>query len=64
MYDEAQGEEEDDHPWRSPRTTMGEEEDMAVQLILGKTICEQLGDEDGEKALETLKSWSVDNGTG
>jgi hypothetical protein len=37
-YDEAQREEEDDHPWRSPRTTMGEEEDMAVHLILGKTI--------------------------
>jgi hypothetical protein len=55
-YDEAQGEEEDDHPWRSPRTTMGkEEEDMAVQLILGKTICERLGDEDGVKALKRLK---------
>ena len=41
----------DDHPWKNPRTT----EDMAVQLILGKTIMQKLGDQQGEQALKNLK---------
>jgi prolyl-tRNA editing enzyme YbaK/EbsC (Cys-tRNA(Pro) deacylase) len=41
----------DDHPWRNPRT----KDDMAVQLVLGKTIMENLGDEDGEAAVRSLK---------
>ncbi|CAJ1968940.1 unnamed protein product [Cylindrotheca closterium] len=43
--------EEDDRPWRNPRT----KEDMAVQLVLGKTIMNNLGEEDGEVALRMLK---------
>jgi prolyl-tRNA editing enzyme YbaK/EbsC (Cys-tRNA(Pro) deacylase) len=41
----------DDHPWRNPTAN----QDMAVQLILGKTICRKLGDEEGERALKLLK---------
>lgn len=43
--------EDDDHPWRDPRSKGA----MAVQLILGKTICQKLGDEPGEMALKRLK---------
>jgi prolyl-tRNA editing enzyme YbaK/EbsC (Cys-tRNA(Pro) deacylase) len=42
---------DDDHPWRSPKTG----EDMAVQLLLGKAICQRLGDQDAEMALRQLK---------
>lgn len=41
----------DDHPWTNPRT----KEDMAVQLVLGKTILENLGEEHGEAVLRSLK---------
>jgi prolyl-tRNA editing enzyme YbaK/EbsC (Cys-tRNA(Pro) deacylase) len=40
-----------DHPWRSGATG----DDMAVQLIAGKTICQRLGDEEGAQALKRLK---------
>jgi prolyl-tRNA editing enzyme YbaK/EbsC (Cys-tRNA(Pro) deacylase) len=40
-----------DHPWRSGVTG----DDMAVQLIAGKTICQRLGDEEGSQALKRLK---------
>jgi prolyl-tRNA editing enzyme YbaK/EbsC (Cys-tRNA(Pro) deacylase) len=41
----------DDRPWRNPRT----KDEMAVQLILGKTIMQNLGDQEGEVALRSLK---------
>eukprot|EP00980_Cylindrotheca_fusiformis_P012427 scaffold3046_cov105-Cylindrotheca_fusiformis.AAC.26 len=43
---------QDWHPWRNPRNR---DEDMAVQLVLGKTIMERLGEEAGEAALRRLK---------
>ncbi len=42
---------EDIHPWRSPGTGI----DMAVQLILGKTICQRMGIEQAELALRRVK---------
>ncbi|KAL3944120.1 MAG: hypothetical protein SGBAC_001804 [Bacillariaceae sp.] len=51
-FDSLRDEDEEDvRPWQNPRT----KEDMAVQLVLGKTIMSALGEEDGEVALRTLK---------
>jgi prolyl-tRNA editing enzyme YbaK/EbsC (Cys-tRNA(Pro) deacylase) len=45
-------EEEDIHPWRSPTTG----QNMAVQLIVGKTYCQQFGAmEEAELAMRKLK---------
>jgi 3'-5' exonuclease len=45
-------EQEDIYPWRSPSTG----QDMAVQLIVGKTYCQQFGDmEEAELAMRRLK---------
>lgn len=40
-----------DLPWRSPATG----ESMAVQMIVGKTLCQQMGRERGEAAIKSLR---------
>lgn len=42
---------EKDMPWRSGADGL----DMAVQLIVGKTLCDRLGEVEGPAALKTLK---------